>query len=187
MGNHECTGDDTSNCPSGSGTVNEAEFMNLQLAPIGIDKPYYTETVTASDSSWTAKFVFVACNAWDSTQASWLTTALAVSTTYTFVIRHEDVTDINGGTYPCTASQTSINAADLTLLLEGHTHEYLHNADNKEIINGLGGAPLTSGTDYGYTMIVRNSDGTLTVTTYDYSGGSKIDTFQINAAGAAAT
>jgi hypothetical protein len=157
------------------------------LAPIGIDKPYYTETVTASDSSWTAKFVFVACNAWDSTQASWLTQQLAVSTTYTFVIRHESAEDLasgdDGKAYPCKASQTSIDAAALTLLIVGHTHDYAHNASNKELVNGLGGAPLTSGTDYGYTIVTRNSTGTLTVTTYDYQGGSVIDTFTINADG----
>jgi hypothetical protein len=131
--------------------------------------------------------VFVACNAWDSTQESWLTTQLSQKTTYTFVVRHEDVTDVSGGTYPCTASQTAIAAAPLTLLLEGHTHEYLHNASNKELINGIGGAPLTSGTNYGYTMITRNSDATVTVTTLDYMSGSSIDTFKLNADGSPAT
>ena len=36
-----------------------------------------------------AKFVFVACNAWNSTQATWLDQQLAAATTYTFVVRHE--------------------------------------------------------------------------------------------------
>jgi hypothetical protein len=191
MGNHECTGADVSNCASGSGTVNEADFISLQLAPIGESIPYYTKTVAASDNSWTAKFVFVACNAWDSTQASWLTSQLATTTTYTFVVRHESYEDVSegddGSSYPCKASNTTITGADYTLLIVGHTHEYSHSTSYKEIIQGLGGAPLTSGTDYGYTMVVRNSDGTLTVTTYDYSGGSTIDSFQINAAGSAAT
>ena len=62
--------------------------------------------------------------------------------------------------------------AALTLLIVGHTHEYSHEASNKEIVNGLGGAPLTSGTDYGYTIVIRNSNGTLTVTTYDYTSRS---------------
>jgi hypothetical protein len=190
MGNHECTGADVSNCAYGSGTVNLADWMSIALTPIGVTLPYYTKTVTASDNSWTAKFIFTACNAWDSTQASWLTAQLAMSTTYTFVIRHESAEDLasgdSGSQYPCKASQTSIGAAALTLLIVGHTHEYQHSATYKEIINGIGGAPLTSGTDYGYTIVTRNSDGTLTVTTYDYKDGSTIDSFKINADGSAA-
>jgi hypothetical protein len=187
MGNHECTGADVSNCAYGSGSLNEADFIDLMLKPLGVTTPYYTELVTATDNSWSAKFIFTACNAWDSTEAGWLTSQLAISTTYTFVIRHEDSTDVAGGTYPCTASQDAIEGADLTLLIVGHTHEYKHNAEYKEIINGLGGAPLTSGTDYGYTIVSRNADGTLTVTTYDSIGDSTLDSFTINAAGGSAT
>jgi hypothetical protein len=191
MGNHECTGADVSNCAFGEGSLNTADFMSVMLAPIGQTLPYYTETVSASDGSWNAKFIITACNAWDSTQASWLTQQLAVSTTYTFVVRHESAEDLasgdDGKAYPCAASQTAIDNANVTLLIVGHTHEYAHNPSNKEIVNGLGGAPLTSGTDYGYTIVSRNSNGTLTVTTYDYQGGSTIDSFTINAAGASAT
>ena len=191
MGNHECTGADVSNCAYGSGTLNLADFISLALTPIGETAPYYTKTMTASDNSWTAKFVFVACNAWDSTQASWLTSQLATSTTYTFIIRHESYEDVSAGddgsAYPCTASNTTIKAADYTLLIVGHTHEYEHSASYKEIINGIGGAPLTSGTDYGYTIVNRNSTGTLTVTTYDYQNASTIDSFTINADGSPAT
>ena len=164
--------------------------MSLYLTPMGISTPYYTKTVTASDGSWNAKFIFTACNAWDSTQASWLTSQLAISTTYTFIIRHESYEDVqsgdDGSSYPCTASNTAISGANYTLLIVGHTHEYQHSATYKEIINGIGGAPLTSGTDYGYTIVTRNSDGTLTVTTYDYQGGSTIDSFKIDANGSAA-
>ena len=44
---------------------------------LGRRSPYYVENVQAADGSWTAKFVVVACNAWDSTQSSWLTTQLS--------------------------------------------------------------------------------------------------------------
>ena len=184
MGNHECNGYTAGNCAS-SPTSNMSAFMSTMLGPINETKPYYVKNISAPDNSWTAKFVFVACNAWDSTQASWLQTALAASTTYTFVIRHEPDYDMSSA--PCSASQTTIDGAALTLLITGHSHEYKHVGSAKEIVNGLGGAPLTTGTNYGYTMITRNtSDGTLTVETKDYMSGSSIDTFKIAASGAGA-
>ncbi|HEX4454982.1 MAG TPA: metallophosphoesterase [Kofleriaceae bacterium] len=187
MGNHECTGYTDSNCGSGNPdgiTKNYTTFISTMLSPIGQSEPYYVETVAASDSSWTAKLVVVSCNAWTTAESTWLTQQLAVATTYTFVVRHESVADMSQT--KCTESQTIIGKNPLTLLIVGHTHEYSHEASDKEIINGIGGAPLTSGTNYGYTIINRNSDGTLTVTTYDYSTGKVIDTFKIQASGAAA-
>jgi hypothetical protein len=78
----------------------------------------------------------------------------------------------------CSASETVV-ANPLTLLIVGHTHEYSHEASTAS------GAPLTSGTGCGYTVVSRNSDGTLTVATYDYSTGSTIDSFKIKADGTA--
>jgi hypothetical protein len=188
MGNHECTGDTASNCGPGNSdgvTANMTVFVDTMLTPIGQTQPYYTETVTASDSSWTAKFIFTACNAWDATQSSWLSSQLqANSATYTFIIRHESAADMEEA--DCAVSQTLIGSA-YTLLIVGHTHEYSHVASSKELVNGLGGAPLTSGTQYGYTIINRNADGSLAVTTYDYSNGSTIDSFKIDAAGTPAS
>ena len=92
MGNHECTGYTDSNCGSGNSdgvTNNYTAFLSQMLGPIGQTSPYYAINVNATDGSWTAKFVFIAANAWDSTQSSWLTTTMAKTTTYTFVIRHE--------------------------------------------------------------------------------------------------
>jgi hypothetical protein len=187
MGNHECTGYTDSNCGTGNPdgiTTNYTTFMSTMLGPISQTNPYYVETVAASDNSWTAKLVFVSCNAWTTAESTWLTTQLAVATTYTFVVRHESVADMSST--KCADSQTIIDKNPLTLLIVGHTHEYSHEASDKEIINGIGGAPLTSGTNYGYTIVNRNSDGTLSVTTYDYSSGKVIDTFKIQASGAAA-
>jgi len=186
MGNHECTGYTDSNCGTGNPdgiTKNMTAFITAMLAPISQTDPYYVETVTASDNSWTAKFVIVACNAWTSAQSTWLGQQLAVPTTYTFVVRHESVADMSGTA--CAASQTIVNAHPLTLLIVGHTHEYSHESHDKEIINGIGGAPLTSGTNYGYTIVNRTADGKLTVTTYDYSSNATLDTFTIQASGAA--
>jgi predicted phosphodiesterase len=187
MGNHECTGYTSSNCGSGNTdglTRNYTTFINMMLSPINETSPYYVENITAPDSSWTAKLVFVACNAWDSTQSSWLAQQLAVSTTYTFVVRHESVADMSST--PCSASQTIIDAHPLTLLIVGHTHEYRHESYDREIIVGNGGAPLTSGTNYGYVIVSRNSNGNLTVTAYDYQSHATLDAFQIQASGAGA-
>ena len=187
MGNHECTGYTASNCGSGNtdGTPrNYTDFITTMLSPIGETKPYYVKQVTASDNSWTAKLVFVACNAWDSTQASWLDQTLSQASTYTFVIRHESTSAVSSA--PCGASDSTIDAHPLTLRIVGHSHYYSHVSSSKEIIVGNGGAPLTSGTNYGYVIINRNSDGSLTVTAYDYQSGSVLDTFKITASGAAA-
>jgi predicted phosphodiesterase len=187
MGNHECNGATASNCGAGNSegiTANYTGFINTLLAPVNQTEPYYTETFTATDSSWTAKFVFVACNAWDSTQSSWLTTQLAMPTTYTFVMRHEGTNAISETS--CSASQTIIDAYPLTLLIVGHTHTYSHYKSTKELVVGIGGAPLTSGTDYGYAIVSRNASGTLTITVYNYQSHAVIDTFSIQASGAAA-
>ena len=128
--------------------------------------------------------MFVACNAWDSTQASWLTAELAKSSTYTFVVRHEGVNAV--GQTPCLASQSIIDSNPLTLLIVGHTHTYAHYSSDKEVVVGIGGAPLTSGTNYGYVVVSRNSNGTLTITAYDYQTHTTLDTFSIQASGAGA-
>ena len=187
MGNHECTGATDSNCGSGATdgiTANMSDFISTMLMPNGISSPYYVENVAAKDNSWTAKFVFVACNAWNSTQASWLTNELAQKTTYTFVVRHESAADVSQT--PCSQSQTIINANPLTLLIVGHTHEYRHESYDKEIIVGNGGAPLTSGTNYGYVIISRQSSGNLLITAYDYMSHATLDSFQITASGSGA-
>jgi hypothetical protein len=186
MGNHECTGFTDSNCGSGNPdgvTKNLTTFLTTMLGPINQTQPYYVENVSASDGSWTAKLVFIACNAWDSAQSTWLTQQLAIATTYTFVVRHESVADMSQT--KCAASQTIVNAHPLTLLVVGHTHEYSHQKTEKELINGIGGAPLTSGTNYGYTIVSRNIDGTLGVTTYDYMTHATIDSFTVKADGTA--
>jgi predicted phosphodiesterase len=187
MGNHECTGATASNCGQGATdgiTANMSDFMSTMLTPLNVNEPYYVEHVAAADNSWNAKFVFVACNAWSSTQSSWLNQALSEQTTYTFVVRHESNSALSQT--PCSASQSIISAHPMTLLIVGHTHEYRHESYDKEIIVGNGGAPLTSGTNYGYVVVKRNSTGTLTVTTYDYMSHAVLDAFTITPTGSGA-
>jgi hypothetical protein len=176
MGNHECNSLTNSNCAS-SPTGNMTAFMTTMLAPLGETLPYYTEHLHATDGSWTAKLVVVACNAWDATQASWLDSELANPTTYTFLVRHEGLDALSGS--PCADSETAIAAHPVTLRISGHSHLYQHDAATKEIIVGIGGAPLTSGTNYGYAIIARNPDGTFAINVFDYMTHAAIDSFTI--------
>ncbi len=166
MGNHECTGATASNCAT-SPTENFNVFMSQMLAPLGVSKPYYVVNVNATDNSWTSKLVFVAANAWDSTQASWLDSTLSQNTTYTFVIRHEPA---DANTAPGVDPSEAILAKHpYTLVLVGHTHTYGHYSDQpKEMLVGNGGAPPTGSKDYGFGIILQRADGTIQADVLDY-------------------
>src|SRR5207245_2815972 len=71
MGNHECTGYTSSNCgPAGNDgePPNYLRFMARMITPLGEGHAYFAERFAAMDGAWTAKFAFVAANAWDKTQ-----------------------------------------------------------------------------------------------------------------------
>ena len=90
MGNHECDGSTTSNCGPGNFTGvtdNYTAFINTMLHPLGLTEPFFEKKFSATDNSWTAKLVVIACNAWTSQQSTWLDHALAEPTTYTFIVR----------------------------------------------------------------------------------------------------
>jgi hypothetical protein len=155
MGNHECTGATASNCPNGTETYNVRAFM-MQLVPFA-QKPYYTFTVHTQMGD--AKFVFVAANAWDSTQQSWLDAQLSQSTKYTFVIRHEPPGNTEApGAAP---SDAIINAHPLTVGFYGHTHTYRKVAANA-VISGNGGAPMSYGYP-GFVYVEQRPDGNITL------------------------
>jgi hypothetical protein len=169
MGNHECTGATDSNCGPGntSGeTDNYNQFMTKMLGPIEKTKPYYSVNINATDGSWTSKFVFIAANAWDSGQQTWLQQTMAQKTTYTFVIRHESssASDAPG----VTPSDQILASSKVTLLILGHSHTVERPMINQALF-GNGGAPL-SGTsvDYGYGLIQQRPDGTIQVDSIDY-------------------
>jgi predicted phosphodiesterase len=168
MGNHECTGYTDSNCGAGNAdgiTPNYTQFMTKMLMPLGVTTPYYTVQVAAKDASWTAKFVFVAANAWDATQATWFDGELAKPTTYTFVVRHEGT---DATTAPGVTPSAGIMAKHpYTLLIAGHTHRFEYNEGAREIIVGNGGAPLSSSTAYyGYVVAQQRADGAIVFTSY---------------------
>jgi hypothetical protein len=168
MGNHECTGYTDSNCGSGNsdGITNNYTAFLTTLRGSSSAPPYYSVNIDATDKSWTAKFVFVAANAWDSTQSSWLSSTLAVSTTYTFIIRHEPA---SANTAPGVTPAESIMASyPYTLSIVGHSHEYYHSSGSREVVIGNGGAPISTSQDYGYALVTQLSTGDIQVAMYDY-------------------
>ncbi len=187
LGNHECTGATASNCGPGKVngvTPNYTQFMTRMVNPQGFTQPYFTVSFQAADRNWTSKIVVIAANAWDSTQSAWLDAQLAMPTTYTFVIRHEDrsATSAPG----VTPSETIIGKHPFTLKIVGHTHTYRHYATENEVVCGNGGAPLTSGMNYGFAVVERLASGELQLTEYDYQTKAVIDQFRIHADGTAA-
>jgi hypothetical protein len=169
MGNHECTGYTDSNCGSGNSdgvTENYTAFMTQMLQPLAQTNPYYSININSSSGAWTAKFVFIAANAWTSAQSSWLSSTLAQTTTYTFIMRHEAA---SANTAPgVTPSETIMAKYPYTLAIVGHTHDY-EKSGAKEVIFGNGGAPLTTSSDnYGFGLVTQRSDGTIQVDAYDY-------------------
>ena len=188
MGNHECTGATASNCGTGNSdglTNNYNSYVSKLLAPIDQTSPYYEIDVGATDGSWTAKFLFVAANAWTQTQADWLQQAMGRSTTYTFLIRHEAA---SASTAPGVNPAENIMAKlPYTLSIVGHTHAYQHSGP-REVIIGNGGAPLSGTGDYGFGMISQQADGTIAVDMIDYTSGLSDSSFHfaVNPDGSAA-
>jgi hypothetical protein len=210
MGNHECDGytdsDCGNGCPSGdtgcsgsSNTSNFLEFVTQMLSPIGESLPYYTRTVTATDSSWKATFIFTAPNYWTGTsQSSWVTSQISAagtpsSSNYVIVIHHEDST----ASSPPKGLSTieSAESGHETLSIVGHSHFWqfgtggpYSESNARQLLVGNGGAPLTSGSNsstvntsvYGYTTIMRQSDGSLLITGYDESTGTAVNTATVS-------
>ncbi|HEY2744602.1 MAG TPA: metallophosphoesterase [Polyangia bacterium] len=178
MGNHECTGATASNCPNLNETPNVQAYM--QMVPSGITTPYYR--IDMNTPLGTAKFIFVAANAWSSTQESWLTTQLAQATTYTFIMRHEP-TESSGVPTGVTASEPIVTAHPYTLEIMGHTHEYSH-VDTQHVISGNAGAPLeSSGDSYGLLIVEQQSNGNITVSEIDEATGNVSDTWSVSPTG----
>ena len=200
MGNHECTGPIGANCgPGAQNGMPESyvQFLQKLLGPIDVAAPYYVVYVTSregprvggdledhGDGHWTAKFVFIAANAWSSDQATWLEATMAERTTYTFVVRNEESNELAApGVAP---SEQIITRYPFTMRIEGSRGAYAH-LSNREIIVGNGGAPLgPGGAFYGYVVAQRRVDGAIQFTAYDYSSNAAVDSFAVDADGSPA-
>jgi hypothetical protein len=188
MGNHECNGFTDSNCPIGSFTGMTQDYVNTILKPsTGQSSPYFSALYLANDGSWSAKFVFVAANAWNSTQQTWLQATLAVPTTYTFAIRHEPNNDARapGVTPSESLYQSAFSAGRFTLSITGHTHlvqlpggtqpygDQFGSTLGYEIILGNAGAPLDAGPAYGYGVATRrDGDGAIVIQLFQSADSS---------------
>jgi hypothetical protein len=171
MGNHECDGYTADNC-SGAPTSNFNAYMSALVQPLGQTLPYYSIPFNASNGSWSAKLILLACNDWDSTQLSWLQQQLATPTTYTFVARHEPAATTNA---PCVNDVENLLAQyPYNISITGHSHTFAQSG--KQIIVGTGGAPLaSSASTWGYTTVEQTTNG-FTVTAYDYASGAPLST-----------
>ncbi len=183
LGNHECTGGVTSNCGTGNVdglTNNYVDFLNKMLKGIS-STPYYSIEIDDKNGKWTSKFVFIAANAWDSNQASWLDATLAKSTTYTFVIRHEaTVANQAPGVTP---SDAIVAKHPYTVMICGHTHTFEWKPYNRQLVVGNGGAPLTGAVNYGYVIAAQRPDGAMEFHEYDYATNALNYSFALHADG----
>lgn len=191
MGNHECDGYTAHNLNLSTGqcngvaSTNYAAWFSAFVQPLGYALPYYTVPIRASDDSWTANFVIVACNAWSSTQQTWLQSQLNLGATYTFIVQHEDPTSTTG---PCVdAVNTLLASATYTALIVGHVHQFCSGSLStiapceypwqtgapKGFVVGNGGASTEND---GY-VLVQQTGSTFTVTDYDYSTNAPVSTF----------
>ncbi len=173
QGNHECQHPP---CYLGSTNANYVAFNEAsstvfcgQSSCIPAVKPYYTFDVNTSLGL--ARFVIIADSSWDSAQQSWLETTLAEADTkarYTLVARHHPEGDTSIATNPDIMS--IVRAHKFSLFLAGHTHTYKHGTSDggRDLVLGIGGAPLIStGTFNGFAMVDQQANGNLKVSVYD--------------------
>jgi hypothetical protein len=175
MGNHECL--DNSNLCNTSDS-NLSVFISFLTYPT--QTPYYTFDVNTP--SGVATFVFVADTAWDSTEATWLQNALTHgdSSKYTVIAKH--VPSSNTTDFPTNVDEMAIiEQHRFSLLIDSHTHQYLHSGENgREVTEGLGGAPLdNTGDDWGYGLVEQQPDGSLQVTIYNATSDAPRDQFSV--------
>jgi hypothetical protein len=168
LGNHECY----SNCAGVTTNNNYNAFLDGLVKPLGKTKPFYSIPISDIGGKWNAKVVMVACNAWSNAQHTWLKTELAKPTTYTFIVRHHPM----GSTAPCTADMAPLlKTAKYNMLAVGHIHRYAHSG--KQLLEGVGGAPLSGTFNHGYATVRQLDDGRLRVRQYDYKTKQIVGSF----------
>ena len=175
MGNHECDGYTADNCTSFTQSDNIKAFMSSMITPLGLSVPYYEVDINGLKGDFTSKMLVIACNYWNTAQQSWLTSALAKSTTYTILVRHEDSTATTG---PCVNTvETLMKSATYNLSLVGHSHTFSVDASTKEIIIGNGGVQQTA-VPYGFATF-EELNGSFQIKQYDQSTGLSINTYTV--------
>jgi hypothetical protein len=181
MGNHECVfalGGTLDDCGANNPSDPAYNAFMQALAPVS-PKPYYA--IDIQTSMGLATFVFVADDAWDSTESAWLTgvlTAADTRATYTIVAHHHPISTSNGN-YP--AIWAIIKAHKYALHLTAHQHLYSHDTSNdtsgRSVIVGTGGS--SDETFLGYATVLQGTDGRLYFTMYDSSTDSPMDHWDV--------
>ncbi len=169
MGNHECTGATAQNCAALT-TPNLTQYLQNLQGPIGQTQLYYSVDVNDEAGQWTSKFLFTACNAWSPDQKSWLLAQLARPTSFTFIVRHMAL----GSNGPCNTEMDPLLTGQYTALLAGHSHTVSFDLNARELIEGVGGAPLAANSNYGYALVTQEPAGGFTITQYDYSSNKPV-------------
>ena len=127
------------------------------------------------------KVVAIANDAWDSTQAGWLTTQLSAPTKYTFVFRHQ-YWGSHGTTHDAEIKPI-VDAHPYTLFIAGHDHAYKHKTTvvrggERDVVGGNGGAPFdstwTGSPYYGYILVEQQPDDSVKVTSYKVEPGMDV-------------
>ncbi len=139
--------------------------------------------------------IFTAPNYWnDGAQPAWFTQQLAAagthsSSNYVIVLHHEDSTASSPPSGLSTIESAEKSKESLSIV--GHSHFWqwgtggpYSETNARQLLVGNGGAPLTSGTnsstvntsDYGFTTVMRQADGSLQIINYNYSTGEAVNT-----------
>ena len=162
MGNHECTGGDASNCPSGNETSNVMAFRSRLIS----DQSALWYDFTIHTSLGDAHFIVTSENAWGTPQSTWFNTAMAARAMYTIVVAHEPPTAFTQGPGGLpTETAIAMRTGGVSLRLYGHTHEYRRINPNG-VVAGNAGATLSPTGVYGFVMVDQRRDGNLVVTAY---------------------
>lgn len=171
MGNHECQSFSDVNCPNLNESVNITTYLSTLIPWTPV--PWFSFVVHTEMGD--AKFVFIAVNAWNDTQAAWLTEAMAKPTKYTFVMRHHPTPDagVTSSAVGVAASDAILNMFPVTLFLFGHVHEYAQIGPNR-VVTGNAGAPLDAG-QYGYLFVLQRPDGNIQATEYELSSTTTLN------------
>jgi hypothetical protein len=161
MGVEECTGSASSNCGPGNAdgfTTRYSAFLKDMLSPLGVTRPYYGVEVAGLTGAWSAKLVFIAANAWDATQATWLDAELSKPTTYTFVVRGEPSCSIAPG---AAASDAIVAQHPYTVMLVGS--ELPCDAPARQVAV----SPPSASGSCSYLIVQQRRDGAVVLTTLD--------------------
>ncbi|MBX7099863.1 MAG: metallophosphoesterase [Myxococcaceae bacterium] len=173
MGNHECSGGTKANCAGVTTNKNYNSFLKALVKPLN-KKPNYAIPIRDVAGKWTAKLIIISCNSWTAADKAWLTTTLAQKTTYTFLARHEPL----GTDAPCGAPMDALLRTNpYNLLMVGHVHQYSHSG--KQLLEGVGGAPLTGNDPNGYATVEQLAAGGFRIRQYNVANKQVISTFTV--------